>query len=100
MFLKGFGRLVFLSFYLSDEVKSSGKLDIIVTNRCPPTSSMLRNRAMSNNKKEQVTYAKPSRSDITRSVATSTAVETGQPSARVEASLDAARKKFAHLRLA
>ncbi|EQC2572858.1 hypothetical protein [Salmonella enterica] len=55
---------------------------------------------MSNNKKEQGTYAKPSRSDITRSVATSTAVETGQPSARIEASLEAARKKFAHLRLA
>jgi len=55
---------------------------------------------MSNNKKEQVTYAKPSRSEIRRSVATSTAVETGQPSARIEASLEAARKKFAHLRLA
>lgn len=55
---------------------------------------------MSNSKKEQVTYAKPSRSDITRSVATSTAVETGQSSASVEASLEAARKKFAHLRLA
>ncbi|MBF1995025.1 hypothetical protein HW114_05575 [Serratia symbiotica] len=55
---------------------------------------------MNNNKKELVTYAKPSRSDITRSVATSTAVETGQPSVRVEASLEAARKKFAHLRLA
>lgn len=55
---------------------------------------------MSTNKKEQVTYAKPSRADIVRSVATSTAVETGQPSARVEVSLEAARKKFAHLRLA
>lgn len=54
----------------------------------------------SSNKKEQVTYAKPSRSDIIRSVATSTAVETGQPSSRVEASLETARKKFAHLRLA
>ncbi|EJT0045285.1 hypothetical protein NVZ10_001156 [Salmonella enterica] len=55
---------------------------------------------MSNNKKEHATYAKPSRSDIMRSVATSTAVETGQPSARVEASMESARKKFAHLRLA
>lgn len=55
---------------------------------------------MSNNKKDQVSYVKPSRMDIARSVATSTAVETGQPSARVEASLEAARKKFAHLRLA
>ncbi|CAI0837470.1 hypothetical protein KGP17_04415 [Serratia sp. JSRIV001] len=55
---------------------------------------------MSTNKKEQVTYAKPSRTDIVRSVATSTAIETGQPSAKVEASLAVARKKFAHLRLA
>ncbi|MBX9444494.1 hypothetical protein [Dickeya chrysanthemi] len=55
---------------------------------------------VNNRKKEQATYAKPSRSDIVRSVATSTAVETGQPSASVEASLEAARKKFAHLSLA
>lgn len=55
---------------------------------------------MSNTKKHQVTYAKPSRADIVRSVTTSTAVETGQPSASVKASLEAARKKFAHLRLA
>ncbi|WP_313700896.1 hypothetical protein [Pantoea sp.] len=55
---------------------------------------------MSNNKRNHLSYAKPSRMDIVRSVATSTAVETGQPSARVEASLEAARKKFAHLRLA
>lgn len=55
---------------------------------------------MSNNRNEQVTYAKPSRADIARSVATSTSVETGQPSAKIEASLEAARKKFAHLRLA
>ena len=55
---------------------------------------------MSHNKKDQATYARPSRADIARSVATSTAVETGQPSARVEVSLEAARKKYAHLRLA
>ncbi|EIM5736611.1 hypothetical protein LNQ04_004772 [Salmonella enterica] len=55
---------------------------------------------INNRKKEHATYAKPSRSDIMRSVATSTAVETGQSSARIEASLEAARKKFAHLRLA
>ncbi|ADP11614.1 MULTISPECIES: hypothetical protein [Erwinia] len=55
---------------------------------------------MSNNKKFQVTYAKPSRTDIVRSVVTSTAVETGQPAAKIEASLEVARKKFAHLRLA
>lgn len=55
---------------------------------------------MNNNKKTKASYAKPSRTDIARSVATSTAVETGQPSASVEASLESARKKFAHLRLA
>ncbi|KFC85418.1 hypothetical protein [Ewingella americana] len=55
---------------------------------------------MSDNKKMRGSYTKPSRTDIARSVATSTAVETGQPSDRVEASLEAARKKFAHLRLA
>lgn len=52
---------------------------------------------MSNTKKTQASYAKPSRAEIVRSVATSTAVETGQASARVEASLEAARKKLAHL---
>ncbi|ENZ7656105.1 TPA: hypothetical protein ACPY9W_001595 [Klebsiella aerogenes] len=50
--------------------------------------------------KNQASYAKPSRADIVRSVATSTAVETGQSSAKIEASLEATRKKFAHLRLA
>lgn len=55
---------------------------------------------MSNNKKTQASYSKPSRADIVRSVATSTAVETGQSSAKIEASLEATRKKFAHLRLA
>jgi hypothetical protein len=55
---------------------------------------------MSNNKKTQASYAKQSRADIVRSVVTSTAVETGQSSAKIEASLEAMRKKFAHLRLA
>lgn len=55
---------------------------------------------MSNTKKTQTTYVKSSRADIVRSVATSTAVETGQSSEKIEASLEAARKKFAHLRLA
>ncbi|MBJ2330426.1 hypothetical protein [Dickeya solani] len=55
---------------------------------------------MSNEKKMRVPYAKPSRADIARSVATSTAVETGQSSTKIEASLEATRKKFAHLRLA
>ena len=55
---------------------------------------------MSKSKQDQVTYTKPSRTDIARSVATSTAVETGQSSAKIEASLEATRKKFAYLRLA
>lgn len=55
---------------------------------------------MSNNKKTQASYSKPSRADIVRSVTTSTAVETGQSSAKIEASLETTRKKFAHLRLA
>lgn len=49
---------------------------------------------MSNNKKTQASYAKPSRADIVRSVATSTAVETGQSSAKIEASLEATRKNL------
>lgn len=55
---------------------------------------------MSNNKNTQASYAQPSRADIVRSVVTSTAVETGKPSAKIEASLEATRKKFSHLRLA
>lgn len=55
---------------------------------------------MSNTQKTQQSYAKPSRADIVRSVATSMAVETGQSSEKIEASLEATRKKFAHLRLA
>ena len=47
---------------------------------------------MSNDKKTSV-YVKPSRADIVRSVATSTAVETGQSSEKIEASLEATRKK-------
>ncbi|MGC0787535.1 hypothetical protein [Pantoea agglomerans] len=59
---------------------------------------------MSKTSKTQASYAKPSRADIVRSVATSTAVETGQSSEKIEASLEASleatRKKFSHLRLA
>ncbi|WP_300001865.1 hypothetical protein [uncultured Cedecea sp.] len=47
----------------------------------------------------ETTKSKPSRADIVRSVTTSTAVEAGQSSAKIEASLEATRKKFAHLRL-
>ncbi|MFY0405288.1 hypothetical protein ACOMDP_21975 [Pantoea dispersa] len=43
-------------------------------------------------KKTQVSYSKPSRMDIVRSVATSTAVETGQSSEKIEVSLEATRK--------
>lgn len=55
---------------------------------------------MSNSTKNQASYAKPSLADIVRSVVTSMAVETGQSSEKIEASLEATRKKFAHLRLA
>ena len=55
---------------------------------------------MSDNKKTRQFYTKPSRKEIVRSVATSTAVETGQSSSQIEASLEAKRKKFSHLRLA
>jgi hypothetical protein len=54
---------------------------------------------MSNNKKTLVSYIKPSRAEIARSVATSTAIETGQSSAEIKASLEAKRKKYAHLHL-
>ncbi|MCD1125508.1 hypothetical protein LPW36_05700 [Jinshanibacter sp. LJY008] len=55
---------------------------------------------MSNSKEVQAAYIKPSREEIARSVATSTAVETGQSSRQIEASLEAKRKKFSYLRLA
>ncbi|EQC2932949.1 hypothetical protein ACY3VG_002271 [Salmonella bongori] len=55
---------------------------------------------MSKNKKTHASYTKPSRADILRSVVTSTAIETGKSSAEIKASLEATRKKFAHLRLA
>ncbi len=55
---------------------------------------------MSNTQKTQASYARPSRADIVRSVVTSTAVETGQSSAKIEATLESTRKKYAHLRLA
>jgi len=61
---------------------------------------LLSGETMSNNKKTQASYARPSRADIVRSVVTSTAVETGWSSAKIEASLEATRKKFSHLRLA
>ncbi|TCL06622.1 hypothetical protein [Sodalis ligni] len=54
---------------------------------------------MSSSKKVVVSYNKPSRGQIVRSVVTSTAIETGQSLEQIEASLKAQRKKFAHLRL-
>lgn len=45
-------------------------------------------------------YKKPSRDQLTRTVVTSTAIETEQSSQSVEAFLKIQRKKFAHLRLA
>lgn len=54
---------------------------------------------MSSAKKVVVTYTKPSREQIVRSVVTSTAIETGQSSDKIEASLKTQREKFAHLRL-
>lgn len=47
-----------------------------------------------------VPYKKPSREQLTQTVVTSTAIETGQSSQSLEASLKVQRKKFAHLRLA
>lgn len=64
------------------------------------TETWLMGVIISEIKKTQVPYAVPSRADIARSVATSTAVETGQSSAKIEASLEETRKRFAHLRLA
>jgi len=54
---------------------------------------------MNSAKKTVVSYNKPSREQIVRSVVTSTAIETGQPSDKIEASLKIQREKFAHLRL-
>jgi len=51
-------------------------------------------------KNGNVPYKKPSREQLTRTVVTSTAIETGQSSQSVEATLKIQRKKFAHLRLA
>ena len=54
---------------------------------------------MSGAKKAVVSYIKPSREQIVRSVVTSTASETGQSSDKNEASLKALREKFAYLSL-
>ncbi|WP_337263735.1 MULTISPECIES: hypothetical protein [unclassified Serratia (in: enterobacteria)] len=55
---------------------------------------------MSSTKKAVSSYIKPSREQIVRSVVTSTAIETGQSSDKIEVSPKALREKFAHLRLA
>ena len=51
-------------------------------------------------KPTQKSYIKPTRAEILRAVATSTAIETGQDSRRIEEEMEAKRKKFAHLKLA
>ncbi|OTA15905.1 hypothetical protein Xvie_02242 [Xenorhabdus vietnamensis] len=55
---------------------------------------------MSHNKKPTVSYTKPTREQIARAVATSTAIETGQASKRIEDELKTKREKFSHLHLA
>ncbi|OTA21968.1 hypothetical protein Xbed_00217 [Xenorhabdus beddingii] len=55
---------------------------------------------MNSNHKLMSSYTKPTRSQIARTVATSTAIETGQDSRRIEEELKAKREKFAHLKLA
>ncbi|WP_255557333.1 hypothetical protein [Sodalis sp. dw_96] len=51
-------------------------------------------------KQKSASYRMPSQESIVRSIVTSTAIETGQTSEQVEASLKESRKKYAHLRLA
>ncbi|EJD6629150.1 hypothetical protein [Proteus mirabilis] len=52
-------------------------------------------------KKNELTLAtRPTRTQLIRSVATSTAIETGQESRRLEEEMKAKREKFGHLKLA
>ncbi|MEY0543797.1 hypothetical protein MNY64_03205 [Moellerella wisconsensis] len=55
---------------------------------------------MESNKNVEITYIKPTSSQLIRSVATSTAIETGQESRRLEEEMKAKREKFGHLKLA
>ncbi|MEY0239868.1 hypothetical protein AB7W17_01750 [Providencia rettgeri] len=51
-------------------------------------------------KNELIQATKPTRTQLIRSVATSTAIETGQVSRRLEEEMKAKREKFGHLKLA
>ncbi|ENL8516739.1 hypothetical protein [Providencia sp. PROV141] len=51
-------------------------------------------------KNELIQVIRPTRTQLIRSVATSTAIETGQESRRLEEEMKAKREKFGHLKLA
>ncbi|MEX6317841.1 hypothetical protein [Providencia huaxiensis] len=55
---------------------------------------------MESNKNVEITYIKPTSSQLIRSVATSTAIETGQEFRRLEEEMKAKRERFGHLKLA
>ncbi|MCW2258087.1 hypothetical protein M2263_004178 [Providencia alcalifaciens] len=52
------------------------------------------------NKNELIQVTKPTRTQLIRAVTTSTAIETGQESRRLEEEMKAKREKFGHLKLA
>ncbi|WP_193016382.1 hypothetical protein [Proteus sp. FME41] len=52
------------------------------------------------NKNELTQATKPTRTQLIRSVTTSTAIETGQKSRRLEEEMKVKREKFGHLKLA
>ena len=51
-------------------------------------------------KNELIQVIRPTRTQLIRSVATSTAIETGQESRRLEEEMKDKREKFGHLKLA
>ncbi|HGN1707009.1 TPA: hypothetical protein ACKRTE_002906 [Providencia rettgeri] len=51
-------------------------------------------------KNELIQATKPTRAQLIRSVATSTTIETGQESRRLEEEMKVKREKFGHLKLA
>ncbi|MBG3130773.1 hypothetical protein I4674_13380 [Proteus mirabilis] len=51
-------------------------------------------------KNELIQATKPTRTQLIRSVATSTAIETGQEPRRLEEEMKVKREKFGHLKLA
>ncbi|MEQ4925086.1 hypothetical protein [Proteus hauseri] len=55
---------------------------------------------MKSNKHVEIPYIKPTRTQLIRAVTTSTAIETGQESRRLEEEMKAKREKFGHLKLA